>query len=53
MLEQEYKPRLHFVNYEENISGEIEKDKISVVCVPKNNELIRKFFPHLKEIEYK
>jgi len=50
---QEYKSVLSFINYEEGIWGEIEEDKIRVICVPKDTETVRKNFPNLPEQEYK
>jgi hypothetical protein len=50
---KEYKPVLHFVRYQEPmIIGDIEADKISITCVPKDNELIREYFPNLPEMKY-
>jgi hypothetical protein len=53
MLGEEHKPVLSFMNYKEKIWGEIEADKVSVTCVPKDNELVKKYFPSLAELEYK
>ena len=50
---QEYKPVLSFINYEEKIWGEIEEDKVRAICVPKDTETVRKYFPNLPEQEYK
>jgi hypothetical protein len=33
--------------------GEVQADKVHVTCVPKDNELVRDYFPDLPEIEYK
>ncbi|MGB2865705.1 MAG: hypothetical protein WBC05_20405 [Sedimentisphaerales bacterium] len=50
---KEYKPVLHFVRYQEPmIIGDIEEDKISITCVPKDDELVREYFPDLPEMEY-
>ncbi len=53
LIGQEYKPILSFRRYKEPvIFGEIEADKVRVTCVPKDNELIHKYFPNLPELEY-
>jgi len=54
MLGKEYKPVLSFMSYKKPIIfGEIEADKVHITCVPKNNELVREYFPKLPELEYK
>jgi len=53
LTRQEYKPVLTFINYEEKIWGEIEEDKVRVICVPKDTETVRKMFPNLPEQDYK
>ena len=55
LLGQEYKPVLRFMSYHEEplIFGEIEAEKVHVTCVPKDNKIIREYFPDLTEIEYK
>lgn len=50
---QEYRPVLSFFNDEEKIWGEIEEDKVRVICVPKDTDTVKKYFPNLPEQEYK
>jgi hypothetical protein len=54
ILGQEYRHVLSFMSYKEPIIfGEIEADKVCVTCVPKDNELVREYFPNLPELDYK
>ena len=53
ILGQEDKSVLFFMNYEEPIIfGEIEAAKVRVTCVPKDNKIVREYFPNLPEVEY-
>lgn len=54
MLGKSQKPVLSFANYagDELFWGEIEEDKVHITCIPQNNELVRKYFPNLPEMEY-
>ena len=54
LLRQEYKPLLNFMSYHEEplIFGDIEEDKVCITCIPKDNEIIREYFPDLSEIKY-
>lgn len=53
-LGKKYKPVLHFITYKEPIIfGDIETDKVCVTCVPKDNKLVREYFPDLPELKYK
>jgi hypothetical protein len=50
---QTSKSVLSFIKFEAPIIfGEIEADKICVTCVPKDNEIVRKYFPNLPELKY-
>ena len=49
---KERKPILNFMNFKDKIWGEIEKEKVSITCVPRDNDLVREYFPDLPEIEY-
>jgi hypothetical protein len=53
VLGQEHKPVFSFMNYKEGIWGEIEQNKVSVICVLKDNEFVRDYFSYLTELEYK
>lgn len=53
MRGQEHKPVFSFMNYEKGIWGKIEQNKVSVICVPKDTEFVRDYFPKLPELEYK
>jgi hypothetical protein len=46
-------PILSIVNLDQDLSGEVEADKVHVTCVPKDNKLVREYFPDLPEVEYK
>lgn len=46
-------PVYTFTNLTEMVFGEIEQDKVSVICVPKEDADVRKYFPDLPELEYK
>jgi hypothetical protein len=50
---REHKPILHFMNYKESIWGDIEADKVSITCVPRDAKIVREYFPNLPEFEYK
>jgi hypothetical protein len=45
-------PIFKFINYTEMLVGNIEADRISVTCVPKEDEFVREYFPDLPELEY-
>jgi hypothetical protein len=49
---KERTPVLSFMNYKEKIWGEIEEDKVRVICVPKDTQAIRKVLPNLPEQDY-
>jgi len=53
MLGKEYMPVLFFMSYKEQIVfGDIEANKVCVTCVPKDNKIIREYFPNLQEVKY-
>lgn len=37
----------------EEISGKIEASKVKVTCIPRDNEFRKKYYPNLREIEWK
>ncbi len=43
---------LQFTCFEKGIFGEIEKSKVSVVCVPKDDDIVRDYFQNLPDLEY-
>jgi hypothetical protein len=49
---KKHKPVYSFMNLEKGIWGEIEQEKISIRCVPIDNEFVRDFFPDLPELDY-
>ncbi len=46
------KPDVITFSNREIIGGEIEMNKVRVTCVPRDNELIRKYYPDLTEIDW-
>jgi hypothetical protein len=48
-----YPSFFRFTNLSEMIIGEVESDKVSVACVPKEEDWLPKYFPDLPELEYK
>jgi hypothetical protein len=51
-LNQTYKSVFNFINFSEMVIGEVESDKIRVICVPKEDDWVRQYFPDLPELEY-
>ena len=49
---QEQKRVLSIMNLDEKLWGEVEADKVKVTCVPRDNELVREYFPGLPEVDY-
>jgi len=43
---------LTITSWEEKFWGEVEADKVKVTCVPRNNSVVRDYFPDLPEIDY-
>ncbi len=54
VLGREHKPILSFTNYSDkrHMWGDIEEDKVKVICVPKNDKWVNKYFPNLPEMEF-
>ncbi len=50
---KEIKPVFNIIDTNENLWGEVEADKVRVTCVPKDNDIVRKYFPGLAEIDFK
>ncbi len=49
---KEKNPILSICSFDPLLWGEVQADKVHVTCVPKDSELVRKYFPDLPEVEH-
>ena len=53
LMHQEYKPIMLFTNYKLGIiEGEFDPSQVHIICVPRENEFVNKYFPDLPELEF-
>ena len=52
MSRGELSPILLIKNRDQELLGEVEANKVRVTCVPRDDEIIRRYFPDLPEVEY-
>ncbi|MFZ5450202.1 MAG: hypothetical protein ACOZFS_16355 [Thermodesulfobacteriota bacterium] len=45
-------PTYSIITPDKQIHGDFDADKVHITCVPKDNALVRKYFPNLPEMDY-